>query len=52
MDTQNETITPAQPMFQTETEMTYLPIYANFDYPTNDTLPQGVKDHIFDYYFY
>ena len=45
-------LTPPQSMFQTETEMTYLQISANFDYPTNDTLPQGVKDHIFDFLFY
>ena len=45
-------LTPDQPLFQTETDMTYLSISANFDYPTNNTLPQGVKDHIFDFLFY
>ena len=45
-------LTPTQPVFQTKTAMTYLSISANFAYPTNNTLPQGVKDHIFDFLFY
>ena len=30
-------LTPFRPLFQRETELAYLSIYANFDYPTNDT---------------